>query len=231
MLKLDLFYDTPLTDLEKRITKYVNKNVESIIRVLMDFLEDNCGFTSEDFLPYNNLRIDNDTWNEMVYDLYDTVRSDVIRDYIKPKYEFLLYVILQWWDDCNSGPDTIPEDKILNTLDSDLVDKIKNTYTSEDGDNYVLSVITSFEEYYSILFANHDFLPASLDRLTIMYLRNPEQYKILFADVDLKEYRELMPKDLLEQFEALCHQLNEPSKKGISETTLLHDLFSCIQKL
>jgi len=86
LLPLDLFDNDSLTDLERKITKYVNKNLECIIRVLLDFLEDNNGFTSEDFLPYNNLKIDNKTWIEMVYDLYDIVRSDVIRNYIKPKY-------------------------------------------------------------------------------------------------------------------------------------------------
>jgi len=88
LLSLDLFDNSSLTDLERSIIKYVNKNVECIIRVLLDLLEDNNDFTPEDFLPYNNLRIDNDIWNDMVYDLYDIIRSDVIREYIKPKYEF-----------------------------------------------------------------------------------------------------------------------------------------------
>lgn len=227
LLALDLFDHTSLTDLERNITKYVNKNVECIIRVLLDFLEDNNDFTPEDFLPYNNLRIDNDTWNEMVYDLYDIIRSDVIREYIKPKYEFLLYVILQWWEDCTDDPDDLLESK----LDSNLIDKIQDTYTSEEGDNYVLNAITNFEEYYYILFADHDFLPSSLERMIIIYLRNPEWFKMLFPGVDLKEYRELMPKDLLEQFEELSYGSREPGKKDVSETTLLKDLFFCSIKL
>lgn len=166
MLPLDLFDNDSLTDLERKITKYVNKNLECIIRVLLDFLEDNNGFTSEDFLPYNNLKIDNKTWIEMVYDLYDIVRSDVIRNYIKPKYEFLLYAILQWWDDCNDNPDDL-----LEKLDSGLMDEIQKTYSSEKGDNYVLNAITEFEEYYYILFADHDFLPSNLERLLIIYFK------------------------------------------------------------
>ena len=59
MLSLDLFDYSSLTDLERNVTKYVNKNVECIIRVLLDFLEDNNDFTPEYFLPYNNLRVDN----------------------------------------------------------------------------------------------------------------------------------------------------------------------------
>ncbi len=227
MLSLDLFDYTSLTDLERSITKYANKNVECIIRVLLDLLEDNNGFTPEDFLPYNNLRIDNDTWNEMVYDLYDIIRSDVIREYIKPKYEFLLYVILQWWDDCIDNPD----DLLTNKLDSNLAVKIMDTYTSEDGVNYVLNAITDFEEYYYILFADHDFLPGSLERMTIIYLRNPDMFKKLIPAVDLKEYRDLMPKDLREQFDELHYGLDESIKKDVSEPDLLQDLFFCSERL
>lgn len=224
---MDLFDNTSLTDPERSITKYVNKNLECIVRVLLDYLEDNNGFTSEDFLSHNNLKIDNDTWIEMVYDLYHIIRSDVIRDYIKPKYEFLLYMILQWWDDCNDSPDDLLEHK----LDSNLVNKIQDTYTSEEGDNYVLNAITNFGEYYYILFADHDFLPGSLERMTIIYLRNPELFKMLYPDVDLKEYKELMPKDLREQFEELNYEFGEYRKKDLSETALLQDLLYCSVKL
>lgn len=227
MVSLDLFDYTSLTDLEISITKYVNKNVECIIRVLLDYLEDNNDFTPEDFLPYNNLRIDNDTWNEMVYDLYDIIRSDVIRDYIKPKYEYLLYVILQWWDDCTDDPDDLLENK----LDGSLEVKIKEAYTSEDGDNYVLNAITDFKEYYYILFADYDFLPNSLESMITIYLRNSERFKMLFPDVDLNEYRELMPKDLREQFEELSYGSSEPKKKDVSEPILIQDLFFCSQRL
>jgi hypothetical protein len=230
LLSLDLFDYTSLTDLERSITKYVNKNVECIIRVLLDFLEDNNDFTPEDFLPYNNLRIDNATWKRMVYDLYDIIRSDVIREYVKPKYEFLLYVILQWWDDCTDNPDDLLENK----LDSNLVDKIQHTYTTEEGDNYVLNAITDFEEYYYILFADHDFLPGSLERMVIIYLRNPERFKMLFPDVDLNDYQDLMPKDLREQFEELNRNPSEPIKlinKEVREATLLQDLIFCCEKL
>lgn len=230
LLSLELFDHSSLSDIEINVTKYVNKNVECIIRVLLDFLEDNNDFTPEDFLPYNNLRIDNAVWSEMVYDLYDIIRSDVIREYVKPKYEFLLYVILQWWEDCTDDPD----DLIDNKLDDNLAAKIKETYTAEDGGNYVLNAITDFEEYYYILFADHDFLPGSLERLIIIYIRSPERFKMLFPDLDLNEYQDLMPKDLREQFEELNRNPSESIKiikKEVCEDTLLQDLIFCCEKL
>ncbi len=227
LISLQLFDNTALTELEIKITKYVNKNVECILRVLLDFLEDNNGFTPEDFLPYNNLRIDNNTWTEMVYDLYDIIRSDVVREYIKPKYEFLLYVILQWWDDCTDNSDDLLENK----LDGSLVAKIQDVYTLEDGDNYILNAITNYEEYYYILFTDYDFLPDSLERLITIYLRNPLSFKKLFPDVDLKEYRDLMPKDLQEQFDELNFVSSELMKKEVSESNLFYDLLFCSERL
>lgn len=227
LILLNLFDIADMTDIDRNITKYVNSNVACIIRVLLDFLEDNNGFTPEDFLPYNNLRINNNTWTEMVYDLYDIIRSDVIREWIKPKYEYLLYVILQWWNECNdSWVDLLP-----NKLDNSLVAKIQVEYALEDGDNYVLNAITNFDEYYDILFADHDFLPQNLERLITIYLRNRKLYKVFFADVDLNEYRDLMPKDLQEQFDEVNYKTVEPTKNNLSEQSLLKDLLFCCERL
>ncbi|OOM80734.1 hypothetical protein [Clostridium sp. BL-8] len=227
MIQLDIFNMDQMTDLDRKITKYVNSNVESIIRVLLDFLEDNNGFTPEDFLPYNNLRINNNTWSEMVCDLYDIIRSDVIREWIKPKYEYLLYVILQWWNDCN---DSLVE-LLPNKLDDRLVAKIQIEYALEDGDNYVLNAITNFDEYYYILFADHDFLPENLERLVTIYLRNRKLYKMFFEDVDLNEYRDLMPKDLQEQFDEVNYKPVKLIKNNLSEESLLKDLLFCCERL
>lgn len=230
MLSLDLFDYITLTDLEKSITKYVNKNVECIIRVLLDFLEDNNGFTPEDFLPYNNLRIDNTAWNEMVYSLYDIIRSDVIREYVEPKYEILLYVILQWWDECTDDSEPL----LVNKLDDNVATEIKETYISEYGKDYVLNAIIDFKEYYYILFADHDFLHDNLERLIVIYLRSPERFKMLFSDVDLNEYKDLMSKDLREKFEELnqnSSKLIKLIKKEVREITLLQDLIFCCEKI
>ncbi|AGK96692.1 hypothetical protein [Clostridium pasteurianum] len=227
LISLDLFDNADMTDIDRNITKYVNSNVACIIRVLLDFLEDNNGFTPEDFLPYNNLRIDNSTWTEMVYDLYDIIRSDVIREWIKPKYEYLLYVILQWWDDCNDSWD----DLLPNKLDNSLVAKIQVEYALEDEHTYVLNAITDFDEYYYILFADHDFLPENLERLITIYLRNPKLFKVFFADVDLNEYHDLMPKDLQEQFDEVNYKTVELTKNNLSEPSLLKDLLFCCERL
>jgi len=224
---LDLFDDTAMTDLDIEVTKYVNKNVKCIIRVLLDYLEDSNGFDSEDFLPYNNFRIDNDTWIKMVYDLYDIVRSDVLRDFIKPTYEYLLYVILQWWESFNDIFDNL----IPYELDCDLIDKIRFAYELENKYNHVLYAVTNYEEYYYIFFADHDFLPDRLERLVTIYLRNPELFNQLFSDVDLIEYRDLMPKDLQMQFDKHNYNFSELRDKNASDPILLSDILFCCERL
>lgn len=227
MIALDLFeYDTQ-NQLIWDITKYANSNVECIVRVLIDLLEDNNDFDADDFLPYNNLRIKNEQWVEMVYDLYDIVRSDVIRNYIKPKYEYLLYVILQWWEDCSDSA----EELLPQKLDCTLLVQIQSAYTGEDGFNGVLKSITNFDDYYYILFADHDFLPRSLENLTVIYLNNPPFFNEFFAGIDLKEYQELMPKDLQEQFIELSDALDKVKKTNFCEEDLLNSLLFCCERI
>lgn len=226
MISLDLFDCSSMTKLDKDVTKYVNDNVKCIIRVLLDYLEDNNDFAPEDFLPYNNFRIDNALWTEMVYDLYDIVRSDVVRECVKPVYEYLLYVILQWWEDCaDSFGELIPYG-----LDDNLAQRIKEAYVLENRYNYILEAITNFDEYYYILFADHDFLPDSLERLVTIYIRNPKRFEELFGDVDLRDYRVLMPKDLQEQFDNLINSQDTPNEK-VLEAKLLEDILFCCERV
>lgn len=128
---------------------------------MLDLLEDNNGFTASDFLPYNNYDISDEIWEKRVYELYDIVSSSVIRDYIKPKYEYLVYVILKWWEECSDNE----EDLLPNQLEDILIEKIKaaDEYWSEDGErNFILNAITNFEEYVYFLLEDFDFLPDSI---------------------------------------------------------------------
>lgn len=120
MIRVGLFGDR-LSEIDKQVIRYVNDNLKSIIRVLLDLLEDNNGFAASDFLPYNNYDISDEIWEKRVYELYDIVCSSVIRDYIKPKYEYLVYVILKWWEECSDNE----EDLLPNQLEDILIEKIK----------------------------------------------------------------------------------------------------------
>lgn len=209
-----------------KISRYVNDNVAAIIRVLKDLLEDNNDFTAEDFLPWNNLRIDNNKWTEMVDELYEIVLSSVFRDYLKPKYEYLLYIILKWWDDCTDNDN----DLLPLKLDEKLKTEILNYDWQELDGQYYVDIITNYKEYYDFLFQDHDFLPDNLSKMLILYLRSPEKFSILFPDVELNDYYELMSKDLQEQYDELKKNILEAKEVDI-EQILYDDIIFCCERI
>lgn len=209
-----------------KISRYVNDNVSTIIRVLKDLLDDNNDFTAEDFLLWNNLRIDNDKWIEMVDELYEIVSSSVFRDYLKPKYEYLLYIILKWWEDCTDNDN----DLLPLKLDEKLKAEILNYDWQELDGQYYVDIITNYKEYYDFLFQDHDFLPDNLSEMLILYIRSPEKFSMLFPDVELNDYYELMPKDLQEQYDELEKNILETKKIDI-EQMLYDDIIFCCERI
>ena len=79
-------------------------------------------------------------------------------DYIKPKYQYLLYMILDWWQECVSDETEL----LLVEIEEDLKQEIKKKYIDEDDGCELLRIITTYEEYLSILFEDQDFLPEQL---------------------------------------------------------------------
>lgn len=209
-----------------KISRYANDNVATIIRVLKDLLDDNNDFTAADFLPWNNLRIGNDKWLEMVDELYEIVTSDVFRDYLKPKYEYLLYIILKWWEDCaDSENDLLPL-----RLDEELKKEILNYDWQELNGQYYVDIIANYREYYDFLFQDYDFLPDNLSRMLVIYLRSPEIFSMFFPDVELNDYYELMPKDLQEQYDVLKKNILETKNVDI-EQMLYDDIIFCCERI
>lgn len=225
MIKLDILGDN-LDEVDLKITKYVNDNVKEIIRVLIDYLEDNNGFTVWDIIPRNRYSISGEGWLKLIYDLYNMVSSSVPRDYVKPKYQYLLYVILSWWQDCfEEDMELLPVN-----LESELEHEIFVKYPSEEGDSYVLRAITTYEEYYYILFDDYDFLPASLEKMVTVYLRSRQMFNAFFPEIELAEYRDLMPEDLKEQYDESKNIICDDKIADI-EKTLYEDIIYCCEKI
>ena len=49
----------------------------------------------------------------IINELYEIVCSKSIRDFIKPKYEYALYSILCWWEECADDE----SDLIINSIE------------------------------------------------------------------------------------------------------------------
>lgn len=92
-----------------RITKYVNSNLRDIVRVLIDILETDQEFDLDGFFPRDYLMRKPKECRNAVNELYEIICSKNIRDFITPKYEYLLYAILCWWEDCTDDGDDLQQ--------------------------------------------------------------------------------------------------------------------------
>lgn len=174
-----------------QIELVVNGNLRDIVRVLKDLLEEDSDFGMDGFFPRDFLIREPKECRNAVDELYEIICSTNIRDFIKPKYEYLLNSILSWWDDC---ADT-EEDLLINPVD----EKLKNDLESSDREN-TLRTIQNFEEYYYICFPDHNFLPEQLNSMVVLYLRNPKLVEMFFQYKDLDDFINLMECDLRERY-------------------------------
>lgn len=225
LLRLDILGNN-LDSLDLKITQYANNNLKEIIRMLIDYLEDDNGSDMSDIMPTNTNCISIADWTKMVYELYNMVCSRVLRDYIKPKYQYLLFEILHWWQECfEEDFELLPVE-----LEDNLSDEIREKYSSENGESYVLKAITSFDEYYYIFFPDHDFLQDELSKMVIIYLRSKEVFSTFFPDVDLEEYHDLMPADLMELYDEE-KEIPDCDKAENIEEKLYKDIIFCCEKV
>ena len=100
LIQIDIVDYDDLSNLGMRIKKYVNSNLRDIVRVLLDILETDQEFDLDGFFPRDYLMRKPQECRNAVDELYEIICSNNIRDFIKPKYEYLLYSILCWWEDC-----------------------------------------------------------------------------------------------------------------------------------
>lgn len=212
VIQVDLVDYSRITDLGMQITKYVNRNLKDIIRVLIDVLETDPEFELDGFFPRDYLERKPQECKNAVYELYELICSANIRDYMKPKYEYLLYAILGWWEDCADSE----EDLIINLVD----DKLRDALDNEKG-RTILKRITDYEEYYYFCFEDHDFLPSQLSNMVMMYLRNPELVETFLQYDNLDDYLDLMECDLRERYLEVRHMSENRNHTSLSQNIIM----------
>ena len=178
MIPLDLFDYGENDKIDTKITQYVNENLAIIVRVLLDYLNNDPNFGMEGFLPRDYLMRKPQECRCLVDELYDLIISPVRRDCISPKYEYLLYAILQWWEDCSDDPSQL----IPNPINEDLLALVTNNprYLTDDGENYILKEIQDYESYYYFCFYDHDFLPSELSKMVTIFCAIKNYFQCFF---------------------------------------------------
>lgn len=219
LIQIDIVDYENLSDLGLRITKYVNSNLRDIVRSLLDILELDQEFDLDGFFPRDYLMRKPQECRNSVYELYEIICSTNIRDFIKPKYEYLLYSILDWWEKCADNED----DLIINPVDDSLIKDLDN----DDGQEN-LKWIQDFQKYYNICFQNHDFLPEQLNDMVLLYLNNPKLLEMAFQ-INLDDYLDLMECDLRDRYLEERYEKNSDFCSSLSEKIVM-ELISVIKR-
>ena len=219
LIQIDIVDYENLSDLGLRITKYVNSNLRDIVRSLLDILELDQEFDLDGFFPRDYLMRKPQECRNSVYELYEIICSTNIRDFIKPKYEYLLYSILDWWEKCADNED----DLIINPVDDSLIKDLDN----DDGQEN-LKWIQDFQKYYNICFQNHDFLPEQLNDMVLLYLNNPKLLEMAFQ-INLDDYLDLMECDLRDRYLEKRYEKNSDFCSSLSEKIVM-ELISVIKR-
>ena len=219
LIQIDIVDYENLSDLGLRITKYVNSNLRDIVRSLLDILELDQEFDLDGFFPRDYLMRKPQECRNSVYELYEIICSTNIRDFIKPKYEYLLYSILDWWEKCADNED----DLIINPVDDSLIKDLDN----DDGQEN-LKWIQDFQKYYNICFQNHDFLPEQLNDMVLLYLNNPKLLEMAFQ-INLDDYLDLMECDLRYRYLEKRYEKNSDFCSSLSEKIVM-ELISVIKR-
>lgn len=233
MIKINMFSDEK-TPVDYKVIEYINDNIKAMIEVYRDYLYMDDGFDLyqklEGVFPRQFLNRNKNVCEELIEELYEIITSQIVRDYIKPKYEFVLYYIMKWWVDVQDNEEDYIPIKISKELEKDI--KENSNYMDEYGENIVLKQIKEIDNYFEFCFDDYDFLPESLDSIVLLYLKNPEVVKKLL-NIDLDDYIEFMSADLRELY---LEKSNEKSVeyegiKGWAEELLIKELYNSLKIL
>ncbi|MBB6624821.1 hypothetical protein H7E67_15380 [Clostridium gasigenes] len=185
-----------------KVTQYVNSNLAIMIDVFLDYVNMNDGFGLEEKLQYifprDYLERNPNGCKKIIEELSEIIYSRVIREYIKPKYEYALYHIIQWWIDVQDNEEDLIPIKLNQSLRK-LIES-EEDYITEDGGNFMLEQLEDIDEYLIFCFQDHDFLKEDLELMVTLYIKSPEIFTNFFQDVNLDDYIDLMPVDLRELY-------------------------------
>lgn len=209
-----------------KIVQFINKNIREVIRVLLDIMEGDPYFEIDFLFPRDKYRREPDKCRNSIYELYELISSTVIRDYIKPNYEFLLFNILEWWiESCDEE-----EELLCFPLNEELRDSINSSNSCDDETKtYVINTIQDFNEYVGIIFEDLDFLPDEVNKMTLLYLEKPILAKMFFHYDDLEEFLDLMDCDIRERYlQHLCNY--QPSQEIQEEQGIIVEILEALKQ-
>lgn len=163
--------------------------------------------------PPGFIRRNIESAKNIIYDLFDIARSDIVRQELSPIYTYVLYHIIY-------GVFDLFEDNFIDYSETESYQEacqfLKDSKVDKDTYNYCISWFSDradfewdFDEYY-----NSDYIDSVFaEEIAEMYLHDPcYQLKLQLIGVEISEFFDLLPNDL----RTLCmkkHQTIENTKE------------------
>lgn len=192
MIKVQLWSEND-NKINNQITELINNNIRVAIEVLIDIMQDDPYFEIAFLFPRDRYEKEPDKCRNSIHELYEIINSRVVRNYIKPNYEYLLFNILNWWIEVHDEDETL----ICFPLSEELRNSINISNTCDEQTKaYVINVIQDFNEYVGVIFEDLDFLPDEVNRMTLLYIENPLVAKMFYHYEDLESFLDLMACDI-----------------------------------
>lgn len=179
------------------VNKYVNKNLKKMVGGSIDIYNDSEGTIK--IFPAYMYEENNEFDRRTLYELLNLINSKIERRVIKPKYEYALFYIIQYWLDLDGSDFEYRFEEVDKSLKYGI-DKIDKEYNEDDEHVSLLESITKLRNYEDHCFWDWDFLPENIDMYTNWYIDNLENEKYREEYEWLDEYEPLMSPDLKENY-------------------------------
>lgn len=217
----------PITiELSKNVIEKINNNVYYIIDLFLTDCEawDYETFLIEIFPPFC-VRNSIDACQNIVFELMDMTRDSYKREYLKPIYEYALFMLIEWWVEVTAEM----EGDLLERISLEDIDDDTNFGVDNEDDFDVLEYLNDVNNYKAILFEDFDFL--EIPQFFDQYKEHPQVCEKTFS-IDLNEYTDLMPDDIKEQYEQLRRENESMLEKDSfidDETYIIKSVHNILQ--
>lgn len=180
------------------VNEYVNKNLEAMINCYINLAVNDKEWWTNIF-PALKYEENNDFGIKTIKELHNLISSKIVRETIKPKYEYALMHIINFWIDLECDGEGFEFIDIDNNL-KEKIDLYDSEYEEDEEYYPLIKAIKSINNYEELCFWDWDFEPNIVDELTNSYIKRVDSRKCNEKYHHLDDYQELMSPDLKERY-------------------------------
>ena len=218
MIKAIIFENVSDYGLKNCLNNFINTNVQKAFLMARDRISV-FELSINDILDDHNFDLNEKQLTEYFYTAFDIVFSESFRDILKPIYKYFIFQVIDWFVEVNG--EALPTQ--IEPLNEGLIERIKEYYDCEEAE-FIISEISDYTRYNELIFDDFDFLSPMVEDMVQLYIKNPQVFRTVFADINLDDFVLLMPKDIKEHYldfqsKSADDQNSESDKLNIKKLT------------